>query len=43
MKRALDATVRELFEEIGLTLTADYLTMLSGAAIRVPLPADKGH
>jgi 8-oxo-dGTP pyrophosphatase MutT (NUDIX family) len=29
--------VRELFEEIGITLTVDDLTLLSGAHFRVPL------
>jgi 8-oxo-dGTP pyrophosphatase MutT (NUDIX family) len=33
----VDAAVRELFEENGLTLTSDDLTMLSGNPVRVPL------
>jgi 8-oxo-dGTP pyrophosphatase MutT (NUDIX family) len=33
-----DVAVRELFEEIGLILTADDLTLLSGNPLRVPLP-----
>jgi ADP-ribose pyrophosphatase YjhB (NUDIX family) len=33
--------VRELFEESGLTLTVLYLTMLSGAYVRVSLHEDK--
>jgi 8-oxo-dGTP pyrophosphatase MutT (NUDIX family) len=32
-----DAAVRELFEEIGLSLTVDYPTLLSGNHVRVPL------
>jgi ADP-ribose pyrophosphatase YjhB (NUDIX family) len=35
----VDATVRELFEEFGLTLAVDDLTLLSGNHARVPLPA----
>jgi hypothetical protein len=34
-----DAAVRELFENTGLTLTVDDLTLLSGNHVRVPLPA----
>jgi hypothetical protein len=34
----IDADVRDLFEETGLTLTVDDFTMLSGNHVRVPLP-----
>jgi 8-oxo-dGTP pyrophosphatase MutT (NUDIX family) len=34
----VDVAVCELVEEIGLTLTADDLTLLSGNPVRVPLP-----
>jgi ADP-ribose pyrophosphatase YjhB (NUDIX family) len=34
----VDAAVRELHEEIGLTLTPDDLTLLSDAHVRVALP-----
>jgi hypothetical protein len=34
----VDAAVRELFEETGLTVTADDLTLLRGDLGRVPLP-----
>jgi hypothetical protein len=37
----IDADVRELFEEIDLTLTIDDLSMLSGNPVRVPLPASE--
>jgi ADP-ribose pyrophosphatase YjhB (NUDIX family) len=37
----LDAAVRELFLESGLTLTVDDLTLLSGNHVRVPLHAGK--
>jgi 8-oxo-dGTP pyrophosphatase MutT (NUDIX family) len=33
----VDAAVRELFEEIGLTLTVDDLTLLSGNIVILPL------
>jgi 8-oxo-dGTP pyrophosphatase MutT (NUDIX family) len=35
----VDAAVRELHEETGLTLTPDDLTLLSDALVRVALPA----
>jgi ADP-ribose pyrophosphatase YjhB (NUDIX family) len=34
----VDAVVREIHEETGLTLTPDDLTLLSDAPVRVPLP-----
>jgi 8-oxo-dGTP pyrophosphatase MutT (NUDIX family) len=34
----VDAVVRELHEETGLTLTPDYLPLLSDAHVRVALP-----
>jgi ADP-ribose pyrophosphatase YjhB (NUDIX family) len=34
----VDAAVRELHEETGLTLTLDDLTLLSDAPVRVALP-----
>jgi 8-oxo-dGTP pyrophosphatase MutT (NUDIX family) len=34
----VDAVVRELHEETGLTLTSDDLTLLSDARVRVALP-----
>jgi ADP-ribose pyrophosphatase YjhB (NUDIX family) len=34
----VDAAVRELFEETGLILTPDDLTLLSGTSLRVALP-----
>jgi 8-oxo-dGTP pyrophosphatase MutT (NUDIX family) len=34
----VDAAVRELYEETGLILTPDYLTLLSDAPVRVALP-----
>jgi 8-oxo-dGTP pyrophosphatase MutT (NUDIX family) len=34
----VDVDVRELHEETGLTLTHDYLTLLSDAPVRVALP-----
>jgi ADP-ribose pyrophosphatase YjhB (NUDIX family) len=37
----VDASVRELFWEVGLTLTVDDLTWLSGNHIRVSLPASQ--
>jgi ADP-ribose pyrophosphatase YjhB (NUDIX family) len=37
----VDVAVRELFEETGLTLTVDDLTLLSGNHVRVSLPV--GH
>jgi 8-oxo-dGTP pyrophosphatase MutT (NUDIX family) len=39
----IDASVRELFEEVGLILTVDDLTMLSNNNVRVPLRASKHH
>jgi 8-oxo-dGTP pyrophosphatase MutT (NUDIX family) len=33
----VDAAIRDLFEETGLTLTVDDLTMLSNNLVRVPL------
>jgi 8-oxo-dGTP pyrophosphatase MutT (NUDIX family) len=35
------AAIRELLEEIGLTLTVDDLTMLSSNRVRVPLLSGK--
>jgi 8-oxo-dGTP pyrophosphatase MutT (NUDIX family) len=35
------ANVRECFEEAGLALTVEYLTMLRGEDVRVPLPDNK--
>jgi 8-oxo-dGTP pyrophosphatase MutT (NUDIX family) len=40
-RELVDAAVRELFEEIGRTLTVDYLTMLSGALVCVFLHIGK--
>jgi 8-oxo-dGTP pyrophosphatase MutT (NUDIX family) len=37
----VDATIRELFEESGLTLTVNDLTLLSINYVRVPLLAEK--
>jgi ADP-ribose pyrophosphatase YjhB (NUDIX family) len=37
----LDAVERELFQEAGLIVTVDDLTLLSGAVVRVPLHARK--
>jgi ADP-ribose pyrophosphatase YjhB (NUDIX family) len=37
----IDVAVRELFKEIGLTLTVDDLTMLSNNHVRVPLHTGK--
>jgi hypothetical protein len=37
----IDTALRKKFKETGLTLTVDYLTMLSGALVRVPLPDGK--
>jgi 8-oxo-dGTP pyrophosphatase MutT (NUDIX family) len=37
----VDTVVRELFEETGLILTVDDLTLLSGDAVRVSLPNGK--
>jgi 8-oxo-dGTP pyrophosphatase MutT (NUDIX family) len=34
----VDAAVCELLEEIGITVTVDDLTLLSGNHVRVPLP-----
>jgi ADP-ribose pyrophosphatase YjhB (NUDIX family) len=36
-EKYVDAAVRDLFEEIGLTLTVDNFTVLSGVAVQVPL------
>jgi 8-oxo-dGTP pyrophosphatase MutT (NUDIX family) len=35
----VDAAVRELLEETSFILTVDDLSLLSGDAVRVPLPA----
>jgi ADP-ribose pyrophosphatase YjhB (NUDIX family) len=37
----IDAAVRKLFEEIGLTLTVDNLTVLSNNLVRSPFPTSK--
>jgi 8-oxo-dGTP pyrophosphatase MutT (NUDIX family) len=37
----VDAAVRDLFEETGLTLTVDDFTLMSGNHLRVPLLAGK--
>jgi hypothetical protein len=37
----VDADVRDLFEEIGLTLTVDDIMLLSGN--HVPVPLNDGH
>jgi 8-oxo-dGTP pyrophosphatase MutT (NUDIX family) len=39
----VEAVVRELFEETGLALIVDNLTLLSGNLVRVPLPAGQPH
>jgi 8-oxo-dGTP pyrophosphatase MutT (NUDIX family) len=39
----VDDVFRELFEETGLTLTADDLTLLTGNPVRVPLPVGQHH
>jgi 8-oxo-dGTP pyrophosphatase MutT (NUDIX family) len=39
----LDVAVRELFEEIGLTLTVDDFTLLSNNHVQVPLHDGKRH
>jgi 8-oxo-dGTP pyrophosphatase MutT (NUDIX family) len=39
----VDAAVRELFAETGLTLTVDDITVLSPKPVRVPLLAAKYH
>jgi ADP-ribose pyrophosphatase YjhB (NUDIX family) len=40
-KEHVDVTVRELFEEMDLTMTVVDLTMLSNNSLRAPLPAGK--
>jgi 8-oxo-dGTP pyrophosphatase MutT (NUDIX family) len=40
-EKHVDAAVRELFEETGLTMTVDNLTLLRGVAVRVSFPASK--
>jgi 8-oxo-dGTP pyrophosphatase MutT (NUDIX family) len=39
----IDAAVLESFEETGLTMTVDDLTLLSGNHVRVPLPVGLYH